>query len=298
MATIGRRAYAEIFGPTVGDRVRLADTGLLIEVEKDYTLGAGSFSQDAAGHWFLNICVKVKKQPAIRVPLAASAIGIDLGLKSLLADSEGGTVEAPRFYRDLEPALAVAQRAHKKDRVRALHAKIGHRRKDFLHKHSTALVRQHCAIFVGDVNAQALTQTRMAKSVLDAGWSMLRTMLKYKSDDAGVWFREIDEDFSTQECSHCHARTGPRGLAGLSVRVWTCSACGTAHHRDTNSATVIRDRGLDWLEKEFSAAEQEALAPDSVVNEAFTYWQRARLRAAPGHGRPAEGITFQTLFGG
>ena len=46
MATIGRRAYAEIFGPTVGDRVRLADTGLLIEVEKDYTLAAGSYGEE------------------------------------------------------------------------------------------------------------------------------------------------------------------------------------------------------------------------------------------------------------
>ena len=46
MATIDRRAYAEIFGPTVGDRVRLADTGLFIEVEKDYTLAAGSYGEE------------------------------------------------------------------------------------------------------------------------------------------------------------------------------------------------------------------------------------------------------------
>ncbi len=46
MATIGRRAYSEIFGPTVGDRVRLADTGLLIEVEKDHTLNAGSYGEE------------------------------------------------------------------------------------------------------------------------------------------------------------------------------------------------------------------------------------------------------------
>ncbi|MDH4451193.1 MAG: urease subunit alpha [Rhodoferax sp.] len=46
MATIGRRAYAEIFGPTTGDRVRLADTGLVIEVEKDYTLAAGAYGEE------------------------------------------------------------------------------------------------------------------------------------------------------------------------------------------------------------------------------------------------------------
>ncbi|WP_284336938.1 urease subunit alpha [Comamonas sp. NoAH] len=46
MATIDKRAYAETFGPTVGDRVRLADTDLIIEVEKDYTLAAGGYGEE------------------------------------------------------------------------------------------------------------------------------------------------------------------------------------------------------------------------------------------------------------
>ncbi|MFN7857511.1 MAG: hypothetical protein ACK5OA_13220, partial [Acidovorax sp.] len=46
MATIGRRAYAEMFGPTVGDRVRLADTELILEVEADHTLRAGSYGEE------------------------------------------------------------------------------------------------------------------------------------------------------------------------------------------------------------------------------------------------------------
>ena len=78
-----------------------------------------------------------------------------------------------------------------------MHAKIGNRRKDFLHKLSTRLVAGHGAIFVGDVNASGLAKTRMAKSVLDAGWSTFRTMLQYKSDDAGVWFEEVGEAYST-----------------------------------------------------------------------------------------------------
>ena len=181
----------------------------------DYELGSGSVSEDARGRWYLNVCVKVKKPE--RAPVAdlkVDAVGIDLGLKEFLATSEGELVEAQRFYRDLEPALAVAQRAHRARRVKALHAKIGNRRKDFLHKLSTGLVRQHQAIFVGDVNARALARTTMAKSVLDAGWSTFRTMLQYKCDDAGVWFSEIDEKFSTQECGACGARTGPRGPRG------------------------------------------------------------------------------------
>ena len=187
-------------------------------------------------------------------PPSRAEVGIDLGLKEFFATSDGQTVEAPQFYRDLEPKLATAQRAGKKNRVRALHARIAHRRKDFLHKCSTALVQRHRAIFVGNVNASALAQTRAAKSVLDAGWSAFRAMLQYKCDSAGVWFKEVDEAYSTQDCHICSSRSGPKGLAGLSVRRWQCSRCFAEHDRDINAARNIRKRGLAWLEKSSAAA--------------------------------------------
>jgi len=205
-----------------------------------YELGPGNISEDARGRWYLNVTVKVQKAER---STGKSAISIDLGLKDFAAFSEGDSVPAEKFYRDLEPKLTVAQRANKKHRVRAIHAKIANRRKDFLHKLSTELVKRHGAIFVGNVNASALAQTRMAKSVLDAGWSTFRTMLQYKCDDAGVWFEEVNEAYSSQTCSACFARSGPRGLEGLRIREWTCSTCGAAPHRDTNAARVILARG-------------------------------------------------------
>jgi IS605 OrfB family transposase len=205
-----------------------------------YKLGPGSFSEDARGRWYLNITVKVEKKALSE---GKSAVGIDLGLKDFAGLSNGEVVAAEQFYRNLEPKLALAQRARKKARVRALHAKIANRRKDFLHKLSTRLVTEHGAIFVGNVNAAGLAKSRMAKSVLDAGWSMFRTMLKYKSDDAGAWFEEIDEAYSTRICSECGALSGPTGLQGLGIRAWTCSSCGAEHHRDVNSARVILARG-------------------------------------------------------
>ena len=170
------------------------------------------------------------------------SVGIDLGLKDLLTTSAGDKVEAQRFYRDLEPALATAQRTNKKCRTRSIHAKIANRRKDHLHKLSRALVNANAAIFVGNVNASGLAKTRMAKSVLDAGWSTFRTMLLYKCADAGAWFEEVNEAHSTSTCSACHARSGPKGLEGLG-REWTCTECGTHHDRDVNAARIILARG-------------------------------------------------------
>jgi transposase len=233
----------------------------------DYELGAGCICEDARGRWYLNVTVKVAKQGLpVSAPIQSlDAVGIDLGLKDLYATSDGAAVRAQRFYRDLEPALATAQRARKKQRVKAIHAKIANRRKDALHKASTDIVRKHGANFVGNVSASALAKTPTAKSVLDAGWSTFRTMLAYKSDDAGRWFCEIDESYSTQDCSACCSRTGPKGREQLDVRRWRCTTCGTQHHRDINAAANIRNRGLAWLEGVFAAA-AKARAEEPAVN--------------------------------
>jgi putative transposase len=210
---------------------------------KNYDLSAGSISEDARGRWYINICAEPKAKPMKQLSLFNDSVGIDLGLKDFMATSDGAMIEAPRLYRKLEKKLATAQRARKKARVKALHAKIANARKDFYHKLSTQLVRSYGAIFVGNVNASALAKTSQAKSVLDAGWSAFRTMLQYKCDDAGVWFDEVDEAFSTQTCSCCKRRTGPKGLEGLRMREWTCSNCGSVHHRDHNAAKNILAAG-------------------------------------------------------
>ena len=137
----------------------------------DYELRAGSFSQDSRGRWYLNVVVKVQAKASA----GTAAVGIDLGLKEAAVTSTGERIEG-RFYRKLEVKLGVAQRAHKKQRVKAIHAKIANQRKDLLHQFSTQLVKRNAAIFVGDVASAKLVKTKMAKSTLDAGWAMLKTM--------------------------------------------------------------------------------------------------------------------------
>jgi putative transposase len=224
-----------------------------------YELGPGCFAEDSRGRWYLNIVVKRKR--SAEAPAALSrAVGIDLGLKDFLATSDALMVEARQFYRDQEESLAIAQRAGKKARVRAIHARIKQRRKDFLHKLSTRLVREHGAIFVGNVNAAALSQTRQAKSVLNAGWSTFRTMLRYKCDDARVWFDEVDEAYSTQTCSACGARCGPKGIAGLGIREWRCRQCEAVHDRDVNAARNILAAGRRRLAEGILALSAQAAA--------------------------------------
>jgi IS605 OrfB family transposase len=206
---------------------------------------AGTFSQDARGHWYINLPVEVER--AITAP--PGEVGIDLGLKSLAVLSDGEVIETPAFYRKSEEALATAQRARKSKRVRTIHAKVRNRRKDFLHKASAKIAKGYGVIVVGDVSPSKNAKTRMAKSVMDAGWADFKTMLSYKSLMNGGTYLEVSEAYTTQTCSSCGSKdspTRPRGIAGLGIRGWTCS-CGAVHDRDVNAARNILDLGRQVL---------------------------------------------------
>ena len=99
--------------------------------------------------------------------------------------------------------------------------------------------------FDGDVASAKLVKTKMAKSTLDAGWSMFKTMLEYKSHQAGIVFEVINESYSTQTCSCCGSipASSPKGRAGLRIREWVCSTCATVHDRDVNAAKNILAAG-------------------------------------------------------
>jgi len=195
-----------------------------------------NFSCDARGHWFLNIVVEVAEADA---RLVRSGIGIDLGLKDFAALSNGEKIENPRLLRQLADKLGTAQRSRKRRQATNLHARIVNARRDFHHKLSTRIVREFDYIAVGNVNAAGLAKTRLAKSVLDAGWSSFRTMLRYKATAHGAWYEEVNESFSSRVCSSCASETGPKGVADLGIRSWVCAECGISHDRDINSALNI-----------------------------------------------------------
>jgi putative transposase len=205
------------------------------ELVSGLKIGAGSFNQDARGRWYLNVPIEV--ECAASAPL--SHIGVDLGLKDLATLSTGWKVEAPRFYRNSEDALATTQRARKTKRVRNIHAKIANRRKDFLHKASAKIAKEYGLIVIGDVSPKKIAQSRFAKSVLDAGWADFKRMLSYKSIRNGGSALEVSERLSSQVCSKCGSLPPSRP--------WRCDACGTDHDRDVNAARNILRVGLDTL---------------------------------------------------
>ena len=203
-----------------------------------YQVKTGSFVEDSRGRWYICLVVDSVKQENT---VATKAIGIDLGLKDIATCSDGIVVSNPKFYRKYEQKLGIAQRAKNKKRVRALHAKIANCSKDYLHKASTMLVKNNALIVVGNLSAKKLVRTKMAKSVLDTGFAALKTMLKYKCENAGVLFEEVNEAYTTQTCSCCGEITAnsPKGRSGLGIREWNCMECGTLHDRDINSAINI-----------------------------------------------------------
>jgi IS605 OrfB family transposase len=154
------------------------------------------------------------------LPTGDGEIGIDLELNRLATCSDGTRIPALKHYRRYEAALAVAQRAKNKRRVAAIPAKITNARRHHLHEQSTRIARENRLIVVGNVSPSKLVKTRMAKSILDASWSMLRNQLRYKASRHGARYVEADERWTSQLCSDCGAVGGPKGIAQLGVRHW------------------------------------------------------------------------------
>jgi len=184
------------------------------------------------------LCIPVQMRVESSVA-PREAVGIDLGLKSIATTSDGDTLQAGLWTKAYADRLAGAQRHGHRKQAKHLQRKAARCRADALHKFSRKMVNQYQNIVIGDVSSLKLVKTRMAKSVLDAGWGMLKTQLQYKGQQAGRSVQVVSERDSSRACSGCGALTGPTGLDSLVVRQWVCGACGDAHDRDVNAARNI-----------------------------------------------------------
>lgn len=206
---------------------------------------SGSFNQDARGRWYINLAVEVEDLEES----PDNDVGIDLGLKELATLSNGTKYKANRYYRKYERLLKLAQKDGKKKRTKNIHAKIANSRRDNNHKISNEIARNNNLIVIGDVSSSKLVKTKMAKSVLDAGWSQLKSFLKYKAIRHSGLYIEVSEYLTSQTCSRCNCvpSSSPKGLKGLGIREWVCSICKSIHDRDINAAMNILRIGHDSL---------------------------------------------------
>jgi IS605 OrfB family transposase len=196
----------------------------------------GCFAQDAVGDWWLCLPVHVTAEQTV-APL--ESVGIDLGLKTIATTSDGDKLDAGRWTHAHADKLAMAQRRGHKRQAKRFHRKAARCRADALHKFSRKMVDSYQNIVVGDVSSTKLVKTRMAKSVLDSGWGMLKTQLQYKGQQAGRSVSVVSERYTSVTCSSCGSLSGPRGVNGLIVRSWICRDCGESHDRDVNAARNI-----------------------------------------------------------
>jgi putative transposase len=212
-------------------------------------------SRDAAGRWFVSLLCECPVEP---LPAVEAAAGIDAGITSLVTLSTGEKITNPRHERRDRARLALAQRrlartaegsrnrAKARLKVARVHARIADRRRDFLHKLTTRLVRENQAVVIEDLSVRNMTRNHhLARAISDAAWAQLRGMLEYKCGWYGRDLVVVDRWYpSSKTCSACgHVAAS----LPLHVREWDCQRCGARHDRDINAAINIRAAGLAVL---------------------------------------------------
>lgn len=237
-----------IRGPA-GNYIRLPGIGTLRFHKQDLPDGkikCGRIVKRASG-WYL--CLFIDAHPN-RIPaISDGAVGIDPGFKHLLTLSNGEQVNHPREIEKSLVRLGQAQRGGNQKLAARLHERVSNQRKDRNHKLSRRLVSENAVIVFSKDNIKGVSK-RFGKSVASSGHAQLRSMIAYKCTTSGRRYIEVASHHSTMTCSACGGLSGPTGLAGLSVRQWVCTSCGTAHDRDVNAAVNTLIVGLGTSHEE------------------------------------------------
>lgn len=204
-------------------------------------------SRDALGRYFVAFMCEESIQP---LPVLANAVGVDRGIKDLLVRSSGEKSGAPKYYRQYQRRLKLAQRVvsrrtkgsnrwHRaRHRLARIHAKIAASREDYTHKATTKLVREAQVIALEDLNVRGMMRNhRLAKSIGDSAMHEVKRQIAYKA----AWYgREVlycgRWAPSSKACPDC-AAVQPE--MPLNIREWTCPDCGAHHDRDVAAARNV-----------------------------------------------------------
>ena len=218
-----------------------------------------------AGHWFAAVqCEREVVEPA---PSILPPVGIDLGVAVFAALSDGTSIAPANHGKTALKALRKAQRALARKtrgsanrrkavcRVARLQKRVADARKDFLHKHSTIIAKNHGLVVVEALPVRSMAASAkgtiaepgrrvrqkagLNRAILDQGWGLFRIMLAYKLADRGGKLVEVPAAHTSQTCAGCgHVDAANRP----SQAVFACGRCGHRANADTNAAINILRR--------------------------------------------------------
>ena len=196
------------------------------------------------------------------IDLMDNAIGLDLGIKDLIIDSNGRKYENNKYLTKSQNKLAREQRKlshmvkgsnnRNKQRIKIarIYKKINNQRNDYLHKLSRHIIDENQIICIEDLKVKnMLSNHKLARSISDASWSRFVSMLLHKASWYGNIFVKVPNNYpSSQLCSKCGYKNSI--TKDLKVRTWACPECGTIHDRDINAAKNILRKGIEILSKD------------------------------------------------
>jgi putative transposase len=206
----------------------------------------------ASGQWHVSLLVDADIE---ELPKINKAIGLDVGITSLIATSDGDKITNPKHFKRLKKKLKREQKSLSRKqkgsrnrykarlKVARVHRQISDSRKDFLHKLTTQLVRENQAIVVEDLAIKNMVKNhKLASSISDASWGELVRQLDYKCRWYGRDLIKIDRWFpSSKRCGNCGHIVDKMPL---NIREWECPSCGANHDRDINASKNILAAGL------------------------------------------------------
>jgi len=204
--------------------------------------------RETTGKWY--VCFSCNNVPTKILTESDKVVGIDVGIKSFLVDSEGNKVDNPAYFRQSEGLLRRRQRklcrrvkgsqGRRKARVLVAksHEKVKNQRNDFLHKVANQYIAQYGVIFIEDLNVKGMVRNHhLSKSIADSSWGKFFELLNWKAEEAAREVIRIPRfEPSSKKCSECGAINQE---LKLSDRQWVCKFCGVLHDRDYNAAKNI-----------------------------------------------------------
>jgi putative transposase len=217
-------------------------------------------------HWF--VAFQIEMYMPAPVHPSTTAVGIDLGIATFAAFSDGTLLPPLNALRTHERQLARAQQSlarkvkfsqnwrKQKGRIHSLHTKIANCRHDFLHQHSTQISKNHAIIVLEDLQVRYMSKSakgtvdepgrnvaaksRLNKAILDQGWGLFRCLLEYKQAWRGGAVIAVNPRYTSQTCPQCeHVSRKNRPQQAL----FSCEYCGYSYHADVVAAQNILARG-------------------------------------------------------